>query len=240
MADAEPMQAAAYSDKSFIVYGGTKKWKDDLMRLGGRYNPNLSGYKGYIFSNKHQNAVIDFVNAANAGQVHPSPPAVQQPQIVQHVPPPVQRVVPAARLNIVQSPVPLAQISPITQISPKPVSPKSVVMLPSLPSSPVAQLPSPAQQVGFPSRFKGADNKTYQILLYTVPLPELNQKAILTFDGQDASLEYTVTKISDGVVDSIEITPITEIETKEVSRAMVAGGKWQVLGLLDPHTLTFI
>ena len=52
------IQMKEYSDKSIIVYGDTKPYKDLLKELKGRYNSNLrvDGEKvsGWIFSKKHK------------------------------------------------------------------------------------------------------------------------------------------------------------------------------------------
>ena len=61
-----------YSDASFVVYGDTKKWKETLKELGGRYNGNLKNMppgienKGWVFSKKHLEKVEAFV-----GQIGP-------------------------------------------------------------------------------------------------------------------------------------------------------------------------
>lgn len=41
-----------YSDRSFVVRGETKDIKDDMKALGGKYNRNLEGGVGWIFSLK--------------------------------------------------------------------------------------------------------------------------------------------------------------------------------------------
>lgn len=38
-----------YSEKSFAIYGDTKKYKEDLKSLGGKFNMNLRGGQGWIF-----------------------------------------------------------------------------------------------------------------------------------------------------------------------------------------------
>jgi len=43
-----------YSVKSFAVFGNTKEFKDKLAELGGKYNPNLKGQAGWVFSNKNR------------------------------------------------------------------------------------------------------------------------------------------------------------------------------------------
>ena len=46
-----------YNDKSFAVYGDTRKFKDELKNLGGKWAPKLSGGPGWIFSNNHRESV---------------------------------------------------------------------------------------------------------------------------------------------------------------------------------------
>ena len=52
------IQMKDYSDKSIIIFGDTKPYKDLLKELKGRYNSNLrvDGKKvsGWIFSKKHK------------------------------------------------------------------------------------------------------------------------------------------------------------------------------------------
>ena len=61
-----------YSEKSFAVYGETKKYKDILKRLGGRFNKNLKingeTTPGWIFAKKNQENVADFLLKANSGE----------------------------------------------------------------------------------------------------------------------------------------------------------------------------
>lgn len=67
MQDEEEQEAAAnltiieYNDKSFAVIGDTKPIKDELKRLGGRFNGKLSCGSGWIFSNKARDAVNAFI-----------------------------------------------------------------------------------------------------------------------------------------------------------------------------------
>lgn len=51
-----------YSNYSFVVSGATKEYKEQLMALGGKYNPNLKTGPGYIFSNKKEQEVRDFID----------------------------------------------------------------------------------------------------------------------------------------------------------------------------------
>jgi hypothetical protein len=58
------VQLVDYSEKAFAVIGlGTKKIKEDLMRLFGKYNRNLKCGPGYIFSKKHLEKVTEFLNS---------------------------------------------------------------------------------------------------------------------------------------------------------------------------------
>ena len=61
-----------YTDKSFAVYGETKKYKDSLKNLGGKFNKNLKigdeVAAGWIFSKKSLERVMEFVQKANSGE----------------------------------------------------------------------------------------------------------------------------------------------------------------------------
>ena len=62
-----------YTDKSFVVYGPTKKYKDDFGNLGGRFNKSLKidgeTVMGWVFSKKAQEKVMEFVSRVNSGEV---------------------------------------------------------------------------------------------------------------------------------------------------------------------------
>lgn len=47
-----------YSERSFVVRGETKEYKDILKRLGGKWNPNLRDGKGWIFPVSNINLVL--------------------------------------------------------------------------------------------------------------------------------------------------------------------------------------
>ena len=59
-----------YSNYSFVVSGATKEYKEQLMALGGKYNPHLKTGPGYIFPNKKQQEVTDFVEKENNSLGH--------------------------------------------------------------------------------------------------------------------------------------------------------------------------
>ena len=51
-----------YSDKCIAVQGDTRKYKEDLKQLGGKYNANLKGGPGWVFSKSSEKQLKDFIN----------------------------------------------------------------------------------------------------------------------------------------------------------------------------------
>ena len=51
------MNIEDYTDKSFVVFGETKNYKDALKELGGKYNSNLKVGPGWIFSKANREKV---------------------------------------------------------------------------------------------------------------------------------------------------------------------------------------
>jgi hypothetical protein len=58
-----------YSDKSFALFGDTKKYKEQLKLLGGKFNSNLKGQSGWIFSKIHKDKVISFMKTLNEEEI---------------------------------------------------------------------------------------------------------------------------------------------------------------------------
>lgn len=58
-----------YSEKAFAVVGDTKAVKDDLKRLGGRFNAKLSCGCGWIFSNKVRQDVERFISSGEVAEM---------------------------------------------------------------------------------------------------------------------------------------------------------------------------
>ena len=52
-----------YSDKSFVIVGDTKQYKEQLKELGGKWNPNLKGQPGWIFSKIHKDKVQNWIDS---------------------------------------------------------------------------------------------------------------------------------------------------------------------------------
>lgn len=66
MAEESPKPALTiidYSDKAFAVVGDTKSVKDQLKKMGGRFNSKLSCGCGWIFSNKSRKEVETFISS---------------------------------------------------------------------------------------------------------------------------------------------------------------------------------
>ena len=59
------MNIVNYSEKSFAVTGETKEYKEDLKKLGGKWNSNLSCGAGWIFNVKSKYEVDKFVKLKN-------------------------------------------------------------------------------------------------------------------------------------------------------------------------------
>jgi hypothetical protein len=51
-----------YGQASIAVYGDTKKHKDNLKQLGGRYNPNLAKGVGWVFTKPQESILVDYIN----------------------------------------------------------------------------------------------------------------------------------------------------------------------------------
>jgi len=55
-----------YSEKAIALVGDTKEVKDQLKKMGGRFNPRLSCGAGWIFSKKQREALEQFVKSGSA------------------------------------------------------------------------------------------------------------------------------------------------------------------------------
>ena len=71
----EVLEIVDYSEKALAVFGETKEIKDQLKKLGGRFNPSLkhNGEKraGWIFSKKQAEAVWELVDTLQQEQPMP-------------------------------------------------------------------------------------------------------------------------------------------------------------------------
>jgi hypothetical protein len=51
-----------YSEKAIVVRGDTKEHKESLKQLGGKWNSNLKGGSGWIFSKSRENDVRNYIS----------------------------------------------------------------------------------------------------------------------------------------------------------------------------------
>lgn len=58
----EDISIEQYSERSIVVYGDTRKYKEDLKKLGGKYNSRLNGKPGWIFPKTKEGDVNRFIN----------------------------------------------------------------------------------------------------------------------------------------------------------------------------------
>ena len=57
------MNIEDYTEKSFVVFGETKFFKETLKELGGKYNGNLKVGPGWIFSKNNKEKVEQWINS---------------------------------------------------------------------------------------------------------------------------------------------------------------------------------
>jgi len=57
------MNIEDYTEKSFVVFGETKIFKETLKELGGKYNGNLKVGPGWIFSKNNKEKVEQWINS---------------------------------------------------------------------------------------------------------------------------------------------------------------------------------
>jgi hypothetical protein len=250
------MQAEYYSDKSIAIFGETKPWASDLRGLGGSFNKNLRGRPGWIFPRTKEAELMQFIANANAGMIQPTAPVTTQAQLVPFGATPMAMSPQAAmaRLQIAQpaitqlqigqpAPAPQPMITPfVPSPSPAPLPTIAPIITPApVTPAPTAVLPPQPATVAYPNLFTAADGLTYQIIIYTVPLPTVGQRMTLTINvDPETVVEYTVRSIEKQTppFDTITIGPV-EGDAPEVSRAVLVNGVWKIEGMQIPHTLTF-
>lgn len=209
------MEARYYSDKSIAVFGNTKPWTQNLKELGGRYNPNLTGGNGWIFPKTKETALRRFIDQANTGRITPLPIQPRSPS-----------------LAVAYAPQPIHSMRPSVQ----PVQPVQPVPSPAVRSI-VQTLPSEPTSIAFPNMFVGADNLMYQIIVYTVVSPMINQ--LVDIQVGEYVLPYQVVAIEkqQAPFDSITIAPMDNLE--QLSRAVIINGQWKIDGMTDEHSMIF-
>ncbi len=54
-----------YSEKAIVVRGNTKEYKEELKKLGGKFNANLKDGAGWIFPKKNEDKILFFIANGN-------------------------------------------------------------------------------------------------------------------------------------------------------------------------------
>ena len=58
------MEIQDYTDKSFVLFGDeTKKYKDYIKEMGGKWNANLKIGPGWVFSNNQKDSVREWLKS---------------------------------------------------------------------------------------------------------------------------------------------------------------------------------
>ena len=70
-----------YSEKAIALFGETEKEKNSIKALGGKYNSNLKGRPGWVFTNSSRPKLEAFLNSLKDGTTEPDPiPSVKTTQ----------------------------------------------------------------------------------------------------------------------------------------------------------------
>jgi hypothetical protein len=70
-----------YSEKAIVLFGETEKEKNNIKALGGKYNSNLKGRPGWVFTNSSRPKLEAFLNSLEDGTTEPVPiPSVKTTQ----------------------------------------------------------------------------------------------------------------------------------------------------------------
>lgn len=56
-----------YSEKAIVLFGETEKVKDRIKALGGKYNSNLKGRPGWVFTNSSRPKLEAFLQSLEDG-----------------------------------------------------------------------------------------------------------------------------------------------------------------------------
>ena len=62
-----PIILEQYSEKAIVLFGDTEKVKDRIKTLGGKYNSNLKGRPGWVFTNSSRPKLEAFLKTLEDG-----------------------------------------------------------------------------------------------------------------------------------------------------------------------------
>lgn len=211
-AAAEVPSIYQYTDKSFVVVGNTKPYKDALMAVHGKYNPNLKDptnpaqkAPGFIFSNKQLPAVQQLLQQIQTGAVQPV--AATTPRRGGYA----GR---GARGGY-------GGTTP-TRVAPAAPVPPANVRLPG-DAAPI--------KVAMPTI-------EYQTVTYRVVKPAVDMKANIIRDGTQTPT--TVIMVNPGKENAIDTVYVQDDKQPDSNYQLgIVNGDWKVIGLLEPHSVTF-
>jgi len=63
-----PITLEQYSEKAIVLFGDTEKVKERIKTLGGKYNSNLKGRPGWVFTNSSRPKVEAFLKTLENGE----------------------------------------------------------------------------------------------------------------------------------------------------------------------------
>lgn len=206
-----------YSGKSFALFGKeTKAIKEDLKEMGGKFNMRLKSptnpsetQPGWIFSMTKLNRIKEYLNEHYPGQY-----TIKTDQMA----PSPSNSPPKSDAESVGTEEKSVQKPPVPRSAPKTPVGKTVKLTPTL-------------------------KIDYQTVTYKVIKPAVGMSVrISTIEGV-LETKVTEVRINDGVVDMAVVKPVT-LETSEqpddtVYHLVITNGQWQVLGLVDEHSVSF-
>jgi hypothetical protein len=74
------MNLSNYSDKSFVITGNTKEYKEELKEMGGKWNSKLTCGSGWIFSLTKKNELEAWLAKKTSSEQPKAPPQLPPPQ----------------------------------------------------------------------------------------------------------------------------------------------------------------
>lgn len=234
------LQAEYYSDKSIAVFGETKPFSAEMKTLGGKFNYNLGGRPGWIFPKSKETELMQFIANVNAGLYQPQPVVFQQTIAQAPIP---QPTIPQPAMSPRSATVRLINMQPTVSQVPTPFQ-HPQISIPNIPQMSVPRPNSPAptgvnvqvtpSSVTYPNVFTAADGQSYQIIMYTVPLPKVGQKVDIVIN--DNTTSYQVEKVPNHPVDSMILTKLDDSTT---TVGNLVSGKWQIPSITERHDIIF-
>jgi hypothetical protein len=203
-----------YSEKSFALFGiETKTIKEDLKEMGGKFVVRLKSHPG---SSQTQPGWIFSMKKFNQmkeylNENYPGKYSIKTELIVS---------------------------SPSN--SPQKLDAEDAASEEKLTQKPLVPRATPKTPVGKTIKITPTLKIDYQTVTYKVIKPAVGMSArISTIEGV-LETKVTEVRINDGVVDMVVVKPVaTEQPDETVYHLVITNGQWQVLGLVEEHSVSF-